>query len=441
MTTPNGAIKFNATSGSDTAASGLGPTPAQTGSGATTDGTAVVTGITTTGVSAGDLLWVQTASGRQFSIIASVDSGTQVTCDDTFALGTGQTWAIGGTRATFDNASSRRIFDADTVPGFIIETETNQNITGSAVAYSGSPSNTSPITVRGSDEASPVTIDQSAAAYTFVGGANTSGYWAWQNLKFTNSNASTTQTALIWRGGPNYFTNCEFGDATNVLAGAFQSSGGTTLGYCFDCSFHDLSDQPATLTPNTGRYFIYDRCVFHDNNIGVGIWGGGRITNCLIYNNTGNGINYPGAGLDFMLVENCVVYGNGGQGITMNSTDNFRILNNVIVGNGGYAINLSGIDNKVAIISNNAHYNNTSGFLNGTASDSIHANIALTADPFTDTATADFTINSDAGGGSTLRSTAITLGSTETRPFRWLDAAAAGVAAVFSYMANFTRLG
>ena len=101
MTTPNGAIVFNATYGSDTQASGLGPATALYGSGATTDGTAVVTGITTTGVTAGDLLWVQTSSGRQFSIIASVDSGAQVTCDDTLSAGLSQTWAIGGKRATW----------------------------------------------------------------------------------------------------------------------------------------------------------------------------------------------------------------------------------------------------------------------------------------------------------------------------------------------------
>jgi len=102
MTTPNGAIVFNASTGSDSAASGLGPATAVTGSGAsTTAASAVVTGINTTGVTSGDLLWVQSSSGRQFSIIASVDSGTQVTCDDTFANTEGsRTWAIGGKRST-----------------------------------------------------------------------------------------------------------------------------------------------------------------------------------------------------------------------------------------------------------------------------------------------------------------------------------------------------
>ena len=132
MTAPNGAIVFNNSTGvgSDTTASGLGASNVY-GSGASTTGSStVVTGIDTTGVSSGDLLWVQSSSGRQFSIIATVDSSTQVTCDDVFAnTESGRTWAIGGKRATFDNSDSRRLFNDDSAAGFIIETETDQSIT------------------------------------------------------------------------------------------------------------------------------------------------------------------------------------------------------------------------------------------------------------------------------------------------------------------------
>lgn len=139
MTTPNGPIKFNsATGGSDTAASGLGPETALTGAGAsTTASSAVVAGISTTGVSAGDLLFVQSSSGRQFSVIASVDSPTQVTCDDTFAnTESGRNWAIGGKRATFDDASSRRIFGEDSFFMCRVQTETDQALT-SPLGFNG----------------------------------------------------------------------------------------------------------------------------------------------------------------------------------------------------------------------------------------------------------------------------------------------------------------
>ena len=135
MTTPNGNVIFNSSTGSDTQSSGLGPSTAVYGSAASiTLDSNVVTGIDTTGVVAGDLLWVQSSTGRQFSIIASVDSATQVTCDYVFEVTeSGRTWAIGGKRATLDNVDSRRIIghlNAQDLPDQCwVEIETNQTIT------------------------------------------------------------------------------------------------------------------------------------------------------------------------------------------------------------------------------------------------------------------------------------------------------------------------
>ena len=85
MTALGGPIVLNNSTGSDTTASGLGSSNVYGSGASTTASSAVVTGISTTGVSSGDLLFVQSSSGRKFSVIASVDSSTQVTCDDVFA--------------------------------------------------------------------------------------------------------------------------------------------------------------------------------------------------------------------------------------------------------------------------------------------------------------------------------------------------------------------
>ena len=78
MTAPNGPILFNSSTGSDSNASGLGPASAVVGSSAELDGTATVDvsydGMDLSGISAGDLLFCETSSGRKFSIIASVDT-------------------------------------------------------------------------------------------------------------------------------------------------------------------------------------------------------------------------------------------------------------------------------------------------------------------------------------------------------------------------------
>lgn len=141
MTTPNGAILFNATSGSDTQASGLGPATARTGSGASiTSASSTVTGIDTTNVIAGDLLWVQSSSGRQFSIIQSITSSSEVVCDEVFDVTeSGRTWAIGGRRATFEDASSRRLFGLDSRQDLTTATETDQIIT-TALGYADATS-------------------------------------------------------------------------------------------------------------------------------------------------------------------------------------------------------------------------------------------------------------------------------------------------------------
>lgn len=98
----DGIFVLNATTGSDTLASGLGPSTAVYGSNASIiSGSAEVTAIDTSNLSAGDVIWVDTTTGRQFNEIASVDNGTDITC----VYNWGETasylnWACGGKRAT-----------------------------------------------------------------------------------------------------------------------------------------------------------------------------------------------------------------------------------------------------------------------------------------------------------------------------------------------------
>ena len=110
MTALNNDCQFlvNSSTGSDTAASGLGPATAKYGStAAISAGSAVVNSIDTTGLSVGDVIWVDTTSGRQFNVIASVDNATQVTCDYYWdASEYIANWAVGGKRATLTGMES-----------------------------------------------------------------------------------------------------------------------------------------------------------------------------------------------------------------------------------------------------------------------------------------------------------------------------------------------
>lgn len=449
MTTPNGAIVFNATSGSDTAASGLGPATALTGSGATTDGTAVVTGISTTGASAGDLLWVQSASGRQFSIIASVDSSTQVTCDDTFAAGLGQTWAIGGKRATWDNSDSRNLFVSDAKAGFIIETETNQSLTSSITYSTEGRNDTGFIHVRGASAVSHPVIDLNVTSGHFQGASNVSMNWSFTNLQFTNSAASTTSSciAISFRDGGRYLiTNCIFGDQTNTLyAGISVYSGGSAQFLVVDCEFKYLARGAyGTSSPTKSRDATYINCTSHHNgNFGFNTVALDSLINCIAHDNTGPGflLEQHASNVEGCSMVNCVAYNNTGDGLEIEANHGAASVTNCIfVNNGGYGIEKLTTSSDITLtynyFNNNAFYNNTSGEVSSNITAGPDGHITLTADPFTDAAAADFSINSDAGGGSTLRSTAITLGSTETRPFRWLDTSTGGGAAGSSRLVN-----
>ena len=407
MTTPNGAIVFDATYGSDTQASGLGPATALYGSGATTDGTAVVTGISTTGVTAGDLLWVQTSSGRQFSIIASVDSSTQVTCDDTLSVGLGQTWAIGGKRASFNNSDSRRLLFAysgsgDYKAGFVIETETDQTLTGSIGGNQGVSNGY--WTIQGSaGSRKKITITTNQRIFYYAGNAN--GLKV-KNLIFACSASSPTEHAFVTRGS-TVFENCEFGDGTNNHASG-----------CISDNFSDTLFRNCIFrTPKgigNGNYSataVVDKCVFESSTKGIDLYGASSafIQNSIFKGCT-DGIyvsSYPGLGL---AISNCIF---SGCTTGVNATSSMAVT-----------------------CEDNAFHNCTTNITNMADSGTV----SLTADPFTDSAAGDYSLNTDAGGGALLRDSQATVGSTSIRPFRWLYTAAASSGSSSSSGSKWTTL-
>lgn len=410
MTTPNGAIVFDATYGSDTQASGLGPATALYGSGATTDGTAVVTGITTTGVTAGDLLWVQTSSGRQFSIIASVDSGTQVTCDDTLSVGLGQTWAIGGKRATFNNVDSRKLFSSDG-EDFAIATETDQSLTGTALDISVECS------IFGSGGIK--TIDQSADAACFGESVERDVYLS--QLKFTNSNSSSTSSSIAYkRNGDIFAVNCIFGDATNQLYSAIEHITGRTSYRLSGCVIqHCLHNgvQPSHPISNG----VYQNCVFHSNaERGLQIdHTNTSILNCVFANNGNDGFRQDSSQAHVQIV-NSIFYNNGGRGLRAYLDEKCSVINCAFYGNTQEAVYSDVASGRCVVYGNFAQSSQTYGNFD------IGSDVtALTADIFVDEAADDFNLNSDSGGGAELIAHKFDYGTAETRPFRWLDAAAA----------------
>ena len=126
-------IIFVNSSGSDTQASGCGPSTAVYGTSAATDGTTTIDLSTDSPdlstVSQYDLIWVDTATGRAFGEVQSVDNTAKtVTVGESLDLGSGQNWAIGGKRATLESLNNF-ITTVNTSQQWVIKIETDQTLT------------------------------------------------------------------------------------------------------------------------------------------------------------------------------------------------------------------------------------------------------------------------------------------------------------------------
>lgn len=419
MTALNAAILFNNSTGSDTTASGCGAATAVTITLQTSAGsnTANASG-SLSSISAGDLMYVPSFTGRKFNVIASVQPlGGTITFDDNWDdSASGVSGYVGGKRATFDNADSRLLFGADAKTNFIIETETDQSISSVVNATQ------SDITVRG-DNQTVRTITQTSDAPCF----STASGNCFEYLKFQNTNASKTN-AYGFVPNANYGSNrlyrCVFGDATNQLTSATFRNAFLYVNPIFmqclitDCTSDGIGDMRDS-TP-----FVISSIVANNGDSGVEMTVRGALTvsNSVFANNTTHGcqLNHTGS---LIHSTNCIYYGNGQDGINSQYIIGSN-AHNIFVSNGRYGMYAYyGIRDCYE----NAFYNNTTADafstnnFYGTGEENQIDKITLTADPFVDPTASppDFNISDSAGGGDTLRATNFSINTdTAVYPFR-----------------------
>lgn len=436
MTALNAAILFNNSTGSDTQSSGSSAGANVFGSGASTSsGSAVVTGIDTTGIQSGDLLWVQSSSGRQFSVIASVDSGTQVTCDDTFAnTESSRTWAIGGKRATFDNADSRLLFSDDifTMQGVIIETETDQTI--SSYLYIKPPAyadSATPMRFRGSSGGIK-TITQTAADYHFRPSSNANAYWS--NLKFDNSNATTNSSCQVfWNRLVTqnwHFSDCVFGDTTNTIYSVQYDNSGNWAGSFHRCKFQSTTDYAFKRYGHLAVKFVdclFDSCYGGVNQASSSYgYTGGSFNRCVFSNITNQAIVNRAVYNQYLGltdIDSCIFY-DCGTGLEVSLHMKIPMVCSSIFVNctTGVDLNVSGQTAGglvVPFVQGNAFFNCTTDI--DYLANHLNVNfekITLAADPFVSASTGDFNI-ADNTAGNTLRANNFSMNTdTAVYPFR-----------------------
>lgn len=411
MTSLNSPITFNASTGSDTN-SGVGPSVAVTGNSAsTTASSAVVTGISTTGVSSGDLLFLQSSSGRRFSVISSVDSSTQVTCDDVFAnTESGRSWAIGGKRATFDHADSRKVFQ-EIGPQFkgSIQTETDQTITSPITPVSQNSGMGGFIESASDMKTITLTINDSH----FEGGGDS---LILKNLKFANSASGTKDKSIFnWNNThgrlPVTAFDCVFGDQTNPCYELYYGGGSYHSSInMYRCTIQYMTSNIA-FRNNQGRQVVHN-CLFQNNSsIACGFPGSSSgLTADIrgsIFANQPHGVNNGRAG-SIALVNN-IFYNCSSTGISYFIGPPNAVVGNLFV-NCGTAIDNSNSALSTGNIQNNFFFNNTTKYAHQNFAGSVVADVDLSSDPFVNASGGDFNLNNVFGGGSVLRSTKYTVG-------------------------------
>lgn len=376
-------ILFNSSAGSDTAASGAGPATAITGTCAASTASTTVTfnaspdlsGVAQDG---SHVLWV---TGIGFVRISTVDN-TAKTCvvETALTIGAGTAFAIGGKRATLDNAESRRLFAATSSPTasgignwWTIQVEDNQSITSVITVAAAAV-----FTIRGDSESSRRTITQTANANAFNHSvANQASY---QNFVFLNSNATKSVAVSAANSAIINMRNCIAGanDGTNCPAGLFFRSSGTPHFSAVNCAAILCG---GTAIANQGPTYV-EGCDISRCAAGISQTNNGNpliVRDSIVCHNTGDGITCNQTGYTGISIENSTIDGNGGDGIELTGNSclfGVRIAGCNITNNSGTGLKFSGTAPHVPTV----QYNNFYG--NGTASSGFTLDATnLTADP------------------------------------------------------------
>lgn len=388
-------ILVNSATGSDTQASGAGPSTALFGTtNASTDGTGlivtlpagtVLTGVSTTG---SDVIFLNAGSGRYFGKITNTaGSGgatPTVTVADAFATGlSSKSWAIGGKRASLWATTTSRLLEnggstGDAKSGWVVELQSGhtENITGLIVWRSTTDAN-GPITVRGESGAAtmPVltSVDNGISLIMLNVGQRI------QDLEVRNSNATKTASTFIRADTAVEINGLKIAHATNYFWRPIHINGsGVSV---IRCNIGYSASYPIYMNNGAGPKvlfnFIHDganKGIYSDAtlNIGTVIYGN------IVYNCVGNGIEFT---LDNDLSRGMIVAHNTidtctGDGVkcasasTSQSWAELTLLNNLVSNCGGYGFNFSALTTvaefnwRLGPTGGNATYNNTSGATN-----------------------------------------------------------------------------
>lgn len=361
--------------------------------------TITITGYTVAAGDVGNLLQIN--GGTNFINgtyqVVSVNTGlSQWTLDRncTTGVGTGMRGVMGGALATIQAALTLM-----TVPGMTVYIKATALYSISAALTNGSADSLTVTTriigygtTRG-DGVQPE-VKQTATANGFT--LSTSG-WSISDI-YVNMNSKAAYGIHFSGGYGGRAYRCKVGSSASY--GIVCQGTSNTVSQC------EITGQTGTAAIYTGSLVEY--CWIHDGST-VGITGFTGIAQFNVITNMSGGTS-DGIQSDYpaLLFAN-TIHGCGRDGIRITNTYPgilAAIWKNICTSNGGYGINFVTAASPSTVADPRYNYNayksNTSGNLNNVTAGSN--DVLLTADPYTNAAGNNFTLNTTAGGGAAIRS-------------------------------------
>ena len=322
-----------------------------------------------------EVMWVDTGSGRQWSVILSADNSAKtVTCADNFTAGNPLNWGIGGKRATLDNVDSRKLISADIKTGWTVRLESDQAITATTLSVAAATSGR--FTIEGDSTTTLRAIDQTANAghFTPVGGSQV----IFRNIKFISTNITRTGVFVFNLGASSddfdaVCQNCIFGDAASKITRVIEfPSGTTTTSFTFiDCLIRETTGNcfnganASTINLYNTRFYKNAASCISINTTAAHT--GFICESCVFDRNGGDCINFTQTVANDparpFVIKNCVFHQNIGDAIDLsagaNAWENVIIINNTFDNNATGIKAISGADAMKALVDNNNFYTNT----------------------------------------------------------------------------------
>jgi hypothetical protein len=343
-------------------------------------------------------------------------SGTTATCDKSLGTlsSTGGNGKLGGAYLTWGTPLSSSTL---VIAGNRVFSKSGTYTITSAIALGSSGDDTSGAirfqgyqTVRGDNTGTRPVLTSSTNSVNLVS-LNAKTRWRFNNFKLTHTAATRGAGFIALAGTPSYISFSNF-----VIDGCLNGFQCANIGAENPIN-QSIAENGEILNCTNdavqfgGQEVLVSACYIHNNardgvRVGGGLAGGVKCDRSQICLNGGKGINLATDGtLAQLSVSSSTIARNAGDGIGSSiSSANplaLRLSNNIFDLNGGWEVNLA--NSAVQILANhhNAYRNSASGTRNNLPVGS--GDVTLTADPFTNAASGDFSLNTTAGGGAACR--------------------------------------